>query len=160
MPTDDAKQSKIRAAAEGPAGERPAIPAERLIAILKYRGMDGEALLVAQHKSLKAMIDASGVVAKGMEEIANRHATLLQSAVSRAAGVLPELARQRTLDDMARSNLDFSREAMATTLNEFQQMAELVWKCNRDAFELVNRSLLESLQSFVKALPDKADGKG
>ena len=119
--------------------------------------MDGEALVVAQYKSLKALVDASGVVAKGLEEIAGRQAAMLQKAMTRAAGVLPEMAKQRTLDDLARSNLDLSRETVAETLNNFQQMAELVWKCNRDAFDLVNRSLLESLQSFVKALPAKGE---
>jgi phasin family protein len=157
MLSDDSKPARSRPSDDPPSIDRPAIPAERMIAILRYRGMDGEALLVAQHKSLKAMVDASGIVAKGMEEIASRHAAMLQAAMSRAAGVLPEMARQRTLDDLARNNLDYSRETMAATLTNFQQMAELVWKCNRDAFDLVNRSLLESLQSFVKALPAKTD---
>jgi phasin family protein len=157
MASDDSKPTKKRSVEAPPTVDRPAIPAERLIAILKYRGMDGEALVVAQQKSLQALVDASGIVAKGMEEIASRHAAMLQKAMARAAGVLPEMAKQHTLDELARSNLDLSRETMAETLNNFQQMAELVWKCNRDAFDLVNRSLLESLQSFVKALPAKPE---
>ncbi|HUN52471.1 MAG TPA: phasin family protein [Candidatus Sulfotelmatobacter sp.] len=159
MASDDSQPVTSRPGEEAPSILRPVIPAERMIAILRYRGMDGEALLVAQHKSLKAMVEASSIVAKGMEEIASRHTSMLQNAVSRAAGVLPEMAKQRTLDDVARNNLDYSRETMAATLSNFQEMAELVWKCNRDAFELVNRSLLESLQSFAKALPAK-DGDG
>jgi hypothetical protein len=148
-----------------PAGQKPAldwptIPAERMIAVLKYRGMDGEAMLVAQKKSLKALVDASNVVAKGVEEMASRHAAMMQGAISRAANALPDLTKQRTLDEMARRNLDYSREQMEATLTNFQQMAELVWKCNRDAFDLVNRSLVESLQSFVKTMPIKPDDKG
>jgi hypothetical protein len=131
----------------------PVIPAERLIAILKYRGMDGEALMVAQRKSLQAFIDASGLVAKGMEAIAQRNATLVRDAVGRVAERLPELARQRTLDEVARMNLDNSRDDLAAEVQGFQEMAELVWKCNRDAFDLINRSLVESLENFVKASP-------
>jgi phasin family protein len=159
MVSKESKPAGKPAAGDLPSVDRPAIPAERMIAILKYRGMDGEALMLAQHKSLQAMVDASGIVARGMEEIAGRHAAMLQKAMSRAAGVLPDLAKQRTLDELTRNNLDFSRETISETLSNFQQMAELVWKCNRDAFDLVNRSLLESLQSFAKALPAQGEGE-
>jgi len=139
--------------------EHSVIPAERLIAILKYRGMDSEALLVAQQRNIKALIEASDVVARGMEEIASRQADMVRDAVGRASDAMPDLAKRRSLEDMTRTQLDYARASMESALTNFQQITELVWKCNRDTYELLNRSVLDSLQSFLKAMPGQGQSK-
>ena len=116
------------------------IPAERLIAILKYRGMDSEALLVAQQRNIKALMEASDVVSRGMEEIAARQADMVRDAMGRATEVMPDLAKRRTLEELTRTQLDYARSSIESALTNFQQITELVWKCNRDTYELLNRS--------------------
>ncbi len=132
-----------------------AISAERWIAILRYRGMDAEALLVAQRRNLKALMQASEVVAKGLDEATGRHAGLMRQSLGRLRAAMPEVgAPQGNLEDLARQQLDYSRQTVETALTHFQELGDLVWRCNREAYERINRSLLDSLQSFLQARPE------
>lgn len=133
-------------------GDNPAIPAERWIAILKYRGLDTEALLAAQRRNMQALMQASDVVAKGMEELASRQTDMLREAMGRLGDAMPDPRSQHSIKEAARQQLDYSNVAVQTSLSNFQELSELVWQRNRQAYDLINRSLLDSLQSFMNGV--------
>jgi len=132
---------------------KPEIPFERWIAILKYRGMDTEALVVAQKRNLQTLVETSGMVARGMEELAARQAQIVREQVDRAVAAMPQPGRHKTLNDMATAGFDFQRQSVEAALSGFQQLTDLVWKTNRDAFDKINRSVLEGLQNFARSIP-------
>ena len=76
------------------------ISSDRLVAILKYRGMDAEALIVAQQRNIRSFVEAQESFAKGIEQLVDAQSGMLRGSVDRVSEVLPELAKQRSLQDM------------------------------------------------------------
>lgn len=136
------------------------IPLDRLVAVLRYRGMDSEAMVVAQKRNLQSLMDASELVAKGLEELASCNATLLREQMVRASDILPNFSKSRTLDEVAREQIDFSRETVEAAVNGFQELTDLMWKCNRQAVNMINRSMLDGLQALTKGNPFGTSGNG
>lgn len=143
-----------------------AISAERWMAILRYRGMDAEALLVAQRRNLKALMQASELVAKGLDEAAARQAGLMRQSLGHLTqGSLggtrpaPSDPGPASLEDLTRQQLDYSRQTVETALTHFQELSDLLWRCNREACSVINHALLDTLQSFAATLPDEASAQ-
>ena len=124
------------------------MPVERLIGILKSRGMDAEALLLAQQKNIRTFVEAQENFAKQIESIAGAQADMVQRTVEQASEALPELAKQKTLQGMAQAQLDYQRQAAESALQNLRQMSDLVWSYQRSTFDLVNRTVLESIRNF------------
>jgi hypothetical protein len=113
------------------------ISTERLVAVLKYRGLDAEALLVAQQKNIKAFVDAQENFTRGIEKLVEMQGGLVRSA----SEALPEMAKQRTLQGLAQTQLEYQRQAAAAALTSLQQIAELIWDQQRTAFSLFSNTL-------------------
>ncbi len=126
------------------------ISSDRLVAILKYRGMDAEALIVAQQRNIRSFVEAQESFAKGIEQLVDAQSGMLRGSVDRVSEVLPELAKQRSLQDMAEVQLDYQRKAAEAALTNLQQMTQMIWRQQRSAFELMNQTLMDSLQNLVK----------
>ena len=113
------------------------ISTERLVAVLKYRGLDAEALLVAQQKNIKAFVDAQENFTRGIEKLVETQGGMVRSA----SEALPEMAKQRTLQGLAQTQLEYQRQAAAAALTSLQQIAELIWDQQRTAFNLFSNTL-------------------
>jgi hypothetical protein len=116
------------------------ISTERLVAVLKYRGLDAEALLVAQQKNIKTFVEAQESFAKGIEKLVETQGGLVRTSVSRASEAIPELVRQRTLQGLAQAQLEYQREAAAAALTGLQEIAQLIWDQQRSALDLISRA--------------------
>lgn len=113
------------------------ISTERLVAVLKYRGLDAEALLVAQQKNIKAFVDAQENFTRGIEKLVETHGGMVRSA----SEALPEMAKQRSLQGLAQTQLEYQRQAAAAALTTLQQIAELIWDQQKTAFNLFSNTL-------------------
>lgn len=127
------------------------LPLDRWIAVLKYRGMDTEALIMAQRRNLQTLAEATDLVARGIKDLAAAQANLMRDQIDRASEVLPTMTRQRTLDEMAREQIDYSRGTMNAAIAGFQELSEMLWQCNRQAVEVLNRSLLDGFENVMKS---------
>jgi len=132
------------------------ISSDRLVAILKYRGMDAEALIVAQQRNIRSFVEAQESFTKGIEQLVDAQTGMLRGSVDRVSEVLPELAKQRSLQGLAEAQLDYQRKAAEAALTNLQQMTQMIWQQQRSAFELMNQTLMDSLQNLVK----RANGSG
>jgi hypothetical protein len=136
------------------------MPIERLIGILKYRGMDAEALLLAQQRNIRTFVDAQEAFARGIEGIAGAQADMVQKSVERASEAIPELAKHKTLQGLAQAQLEYQREAATAAMQNLQQMSDLVWNYQRSTFDLVNRTVLETVRNLSAFGPNgAAEGK-
>jgi hypothetical protein len=127
-----------------------AMPYERMIAVLRYRGLDAEAMRLAQARQLAAMREAAEMLSKTMQEIGERQATLLRETMERMTGSLPGANADASVTDLTRRQLEASREQLEASAAAFRAIAGLMWDCGRNAFELMNRSLAEQMAAMAK----------
>lgn len=122
-----------------------AMPYERMIAVLRYRGLDAEAMRLAQARQLAAIREAAEMLSKTMQEIGERQATLLRESMERMTGSLPGANADASVTDLTRRQIEASREQLEASVAAFRAIAGLMWDCGRNAFELMNRSLAEQV---------------
>ena len=133
-----------------------AVPYERMIAVLRYRGLDAEAMRVAQERQLATLREAAEMLSKTMQEIGNRQAELLRETMERMAGSFPGASGDGSVTDLTHRQVEASRQQVEASVDAFRAIAGLMWDCGRNAFELMNRTMAEHMQAIGNADLDVA----
>jgi phasin family protein len=127
------------------------IPIERMVAVLRYRGLDAEALILAQQHNIRSFVDAQESFVKGMEQLIETQGGMVRDTVSRATEVLPEMAKQRSIQGLAQAQLDYQRKAAEAAMENLQQIAQLMWTQQRNVMNIFTQSFNEGMDSLAKA---------
>lgn len=128
-----------------------AMPFERMIAVLRYRGLDGEAMRLAQQRQIDTMREAGDILSRTMQDIGERQAALMKETMERVLGTIPTKAPDGNLVEMTARQAEMSREQIDASLAAFKSIAEMMWTCGRSALDLVNRTMNESIEVMMKA---------
>ena len=140
------------------------MPYERMIAVLRYRGLDAEAVRVAQERQLATLREAAEMMSKTMHEIGNRQASLLRETMERMMGSLPGANGDASVTSLTRRQMDASREQIEAQVAAFRAIADLMWDCGRNAFDLMHRTMAEHVDAAGKgnggAEPEAAPSPG
>ena len=131
------------------------MPFERVIAVLRYRGLDAEAMQLAQARQLATMRETAEMLSKTMQEIGARQAALLRDTMERVADSIPRAAGDASVAGLARRQMEASREQVEASVAAFRAIAGLMWDCGRNACELMNRTMAEQMEAV-----GKVDGEG
>lgn len=128
-----------------------AMPFERMVAVLRYRGLDAEAVRLAQQRQLETMREASEMLARTMQDIGERQSALMKETMERMLGAMPSGGGDANLVDLTRRQANMSKEQIDASLSAFKSIAEMMWTCGRSAFDLMNRTMNESIDVMMKA---------
>jgi hypothetical protein len=125
------------------------LPLDRMIAVLRYRGLNAEAMVAAQRRNLESFLEASTTVAHGMQSITDKQMALLR-------GTMQEAMARVTSNPLANGNgAADPAQAMKQVegaVKNLSEIADLMVRCNIEAFDAVNRSMLDSIRSFYQLL--------
>jgi hypothetical protein len=126
------------------------LPLDRMIAVLRYRGLNAEAMVAAQRRNLESFLEASETVAHGMQSITDKQMAMLrgtmQDAMSRVTAN-PLAANGNGAVDPAQA-----MKQVEGAVRNLSEIADLMVKCNMEAFDAVNRSMMDSIRSFYRLL--------
>jgi hypothetical protein len=126
------------------------LPLERMIAVLRYRGLNAEAMVAAQRRNLESLLEASETVAHGMQAITDKQMAMLRGGLTEAMSHVthnPLGAAGKGAADPANA-----MRQVEGAVKSMSEMADLMVKCNIEAFEAVNRSMMDSVRSFYQLL--------
>lgn len=118
---------------------------ERLIALFRYRGMDLGALVPGQAKTMQALLAAGQRVAKDLEDLALRQATMMESSTRELMGSAQAMTNPERFKKASESNLSTLTKSADTTMRHLSELAELLMKYNHEVIEAMNRSVLKSM---------------
>ncbi len=128
-----------------------AMPFERMIAVLRYRGLDAEAMRLAQQRQIDTMREAGDILTRTMQDIGERQTALMKETMDRVLGAMPNKAADGNLVELTARQAEMSREQIDASLAAFKSIAEMMWTCGRSALDLVNRTMNESIEVMMKA---------
>lgn len=128
-----------------------AMPFERMIAVLRYRGLDAEAMRLAQQRQIDTMREAGDILTRTMQDIGERQTALMKETMDRVLGAIPDKAADGNLVELTARQAEMSREQIDASLAAFKSIAEMMWTCGRSALDLVNRTMNESIEVMMKA---------
>lgn len=126
------------------------MPYERMIAVLRYRGLDAEAMRVAQERQLAILREAAELMSRTMQEIGVRQATLMRETVERMVGSIPGADGEASMADLTRRQMEASREQVEAQLAAFRAIADLMWDCGSSAFQLMSRTMAEQIGTVAQ----------
>lgn len=123
----------------------PSTTFERLIALFRYRGMDLGALVPGQAKTMQALLEAGQRVAKDLEDLALRQASMMETSTRELMGSAQAMTDPERFKKASESNLTTLTKSADTTMRHLSELAELLMKYNHEVIEAMNRSVLKSM---------------
>jgi hypothetical protein len=126
------------------------LPLERMIAVLRYRGLNAEAMVAAQRRNLESLLEASETVAHGMQSITDKQMAMMRQGLTSAMsgiGQNPMAMNGNGAHDPAQA-----MKQVEGAVRNMSEIADLMVKCNLSAFDAVNRSMMDSVRSFYQLL--------
>ncbi|MGQ0676693.1 MAG: phasin family protein [Rhodospirillales bacterium] len=118
---------------------------ERLIALFRYRGMDLGALVPGQAKTMQALLAAGQRVAKDLEDLALRQASMMESSTRELMGSAQAITNPERFKKASEANLATLTKSADTTMRHLSELAELLMKYNHEVIGAMNSSVLASM---------------
>lgn len=128
------------------------------LSALGVPGFDPAGLLEAQRKNIEAVVQANRVAAEGYQALAARQQEILREHLEQVQAFMREAASADTPEANAGRQAELMRIALEKALQNMRELAELAAKSQNEAFEVVNRRMLESLEEF-RRLAEQRRGK-
>lgn len=129
---------------------------ERLMALFRYRGLDPNALTPSTGATLQALIEAGQKVAKDLEDLARRQASVIETSTRELMGSTQALARPDQFKEASETNLKTLTKAAETTMNHLGELAELLMKYNAEVVSTMNRGAMDAMGSVAATGQDIA----
>ncbi len=127
-----------------------ALPFEKMIAVLRYRGLDGEAMRLAQERQVETMREAAELLSRTAQDIGTRQAALFRETVERMMATMPGQGGDASMPDLARRQMDASRQQVEASVATLRAISELMWDCGRSTLDLMNRTMTETVEAMTK----------
>ena len=125
---------------------------ERLLALFRYRGLEGGPNIAAGTETVQALLAAGQKVTRALEQLARRQAETIQSSTRALMGNAPNLASPGDFKEASQANLTTLAQAAETTMRHLGEMAELLVKYNAEVIAAMNRSVMGGLTGGLGAM--------
>ena len=122
----------------------------------QFPGMDMKAWTEAYEHNIEALNQANQAVARGMQEVAEKQAQLLQEAVAQAQDAYAKALESDGPREKAAKQVEITRKAFEKALKDIRDMAEIVSKSNTEAVNVINHRVSESLEEIREMISDQS----
>jgi phasin family protein len=125
----------------------------KLLESFQVPGVDLRSVLDSQRKNVEALTQATQIATEGATAVGRRQAEILRSAIEQAATMARNLKVTGNPSEAAAAQSELFRKAVEIALANARELAEMVEKSNREAFEVIQRRVSEGLQEIRNAVP-------
>lgn len=122
---------------------------------LKLPGVDVNEILASQKKNIEAFTKAMQTASEGVGAVARRQAEMLRTALDQIMAIAHELTVPGNPKETVAKQGEFIKKALETTVANARELAEMVEKSNKDAFEVIRRRTDEALDEIRRSLTKK-----
>ena len=119
----------------------------RMLEGFKLPGLDIKALMQSQQRNMEALAQATQVAAQGVTEIAQKQAEILRSAVGEAMSMAGNL-KAGDASATAKAQQEYLQRAFETAVTNARELAEMVGRSNREAYQVIEGRMKESLEEI------------
>lgn len=110
-------------------------------------GLDVPALMDNQRKNVEALTQAAQIVTQGVTEVSQKQAEVLRSTVEQAVAIAGSI-KAGDPAATAQAQQEFVRQAFETAVTNARELAEMVGKSNREAYQTIERRMQEGLEQL------------
>lgn len=125
-----------------------------------FPSLDVEALMATQRKNLEAFTQANQLAVEGFQALAKRQVELARAAIDEASALVREWAETGTPEEKFHKQAAFAKQVIENGMNGTRELVELAGKTQAEAFEVLNKRFMESVEEWSslakKETPKKA----
>lgn len=132
----------------------------KMMADFKMPGLDMEALVSAQRRNVEALTQANQLAVECMQAVARRQSEILRQTMEEASKSMRDLFEQGPPEDKLAKQTELAKVAMEKALANMRELAEMVTKSNREAFDVINRRVTESMDEMKGLMSKRAGAPG
>lgn len=119
----------------------------------KFPGVDVETMMAIQKKNLEAFNTANQVASEGIQLLAKRQAEIARDSIEEMSQAVKQLMTAQSPEQNAAKQTDFAKSTLERALANMRELAELAAKSNSEAFDVINKRLLASMDEMKELLP-------
>lgn len=125
---------------------------------LKLPDVDVNEIIASQKKNVEALTKAVQTATEGAEAVARRQAEILRAAFDQTEAMIRDLAVPGSPKEAVAKQAEFVKKAFETAVTNARELAEMIQKSNKEAFDVITRRTSETLDEIRKSvLKKKAD---
>ncbi|MCM8594624.1 phasin family protein [Accumulibacter sp.] len=119
-----------------------------IIAGLKVPGVNMDALVASQRDNIEALTAANRAAVEGFQAVGQWQGRILHETVEQLKAAVETLAARGSAGDIAASEAELARKALATAVQEMRELAEIVTRANQQASEAILKRVPASLDEI------------
>ena len=122
----------------------------------KMPNLDMDGVMASQKRNFEALSQANKLATEGFQAVAKRQAEIFKETMEQAQSAMKGMMGGGTSPEAnASKQADFAKTAFEKALANMRELAELTTKANTEAFDIINKRVVESLDE-LKATAAKA----
>lgn len=122
---------------------------------LKLPGVDVNEILASQRKNIEAFSKAVQTATEGAGAVARRQAEILRTAFEQTTAMIHELKVPESPKEAVAKQAELVKKMFETAVANARELAEMVEKSNKEAFDVITRRTNETLDEIRKSLVKK-----
>jgi phasin family protein len=124
----------------------------KMLGDFKLPNLDVDAFMAAQRKNIDAVTQANKLAAEGFQAVAKRQAEIFKETMEQAQTAMKDLVGGGAAPDLnASKQAELAKTAFEKALANMKELAELTAKANSEAFDIINKRVVESLEEIKSA---------
>jgi phasin family protein len=130
----------------------------KMMGDFKMPTMDVEKLMTVQRKNVEALTNANQLAIEGMQAIARRQAEIMRQMIEETSQALKLMMEQGSPEERMAKQADLMKAGFEKTLANLRELGEMVAKSNREAFDVINVRVTQSLEELKGMMPATGGG--
>ena len=122
---------------------------------MKFPSLNFEHAMAMQRKNMEALTVANQLAAEGFQTVAKRQAEIIKESIEDFTGALKGMMSAGSPENNAAKHADLAKRTFERTIANMRELAELAAKSNAEAFEVINKRMVESLDELKELAPKK-----
>ena len=127
----------------------------RTLKDMKFPGVNFEGAMAMQRKNMEALTVANQLAAEGFQTVARRQAEIIKESIEDFTSALKEMMAAGSPENNAARHADIAKRTFERTIANMRELAELAAKSNAEAFEVINKRMVESIDELKDMAPKK-----
>lgn len=131
----------------------------KLMSDFQMPGIEMDALVAAQRRNIEALNAANKLALEGVQAVAKRQAEIFQQTMAEVDLAVKQMMATAPEARVAQ-NADLIKLAIEKAIANMTELSEMVAKSNKEAFEVINQRVAESLDELKAAMAKATSRRG
>jgi phasin family protein len=100
---------------------------------------------------MEAFSSANQLITEGVQAVTRRQAEIMRTNIEEAVRASKDIMSGGTPEAGIAKQTQYAKSLVENTINNVREVSEMVTKSNMEAFDLLNKRMLESIEEFSSA---------